>query len=79
MDDDIWFKSKRYGYGWYPTTLQGGLVLMGFVAALVPTIIILNRIYGMASVGFAFWIMLALLAYSIVLLQIVRQTSDSPR
>jgi hypothetical protein len=23
----IWFKAKRYGYGWYPCTWQGWLVI----------------------------------------------------
>jgi uncharacterized membrane protein YhaH (DUF805 family) len=31
----IWFKAKRYGYGWYPATWQGWLVFVCFVAALV--------------------------------------------
>ena len=30
--DKIWFKAKRYGYGWYPCTWQGWLVLAAYVA-----------------------------------------------
>ncbi len=29
----LWFKAKEYGYGWYPATWQGWLIL--FVYALV--------------------------------------------
>jgi hypothetical protein len=27
-----WFKAKRYGWGWYPVTWQGWLILVAFVA-----------------------------------------------
>lgn len=27
MKKDIWFKAKRYGYGWYPCTWQGWLMI----------------------------------------------------
>ncbi len=28
-----WFKAKRYGYGWYPATWEGWLVLAVWVVA----------------------------------------------
>jgi hypothetical protein len=28
MKKEIWFKAKRYGWGWYPSTWQGWLVLL---------------------------------------------------
>lgn len=35
----LWFKAKRYGYGWYPSTWQGWLVmfiwLLFFIGAYV--------------------------------------------
>ena len=31
----LWFKSKTYGYGWYPATWQGWLVLGGYVLGLL--------------------------------------------
>ena len=27
----LWFRAKRYGWGWYPVTWQGWLVLLGFL------------------------------------------------
>lgn len=27
----LWFKAKRYGYGWYPGTIEGWLVLCGYL------------------------------------------------
>lgn len=31
----IWFKRKCYGWGWYPSTWQGWLVIAGFFAAML--------------------------------------------
>lgn len=31
MNRKVWFKAKEYGYGWYPATWQGWLVLMVFI------------------------------------------------
>jgi len=30
-----WFKAKHYGYGWYPATWQGWLVVLVFVALMI--------------------------------------------
>lgn len=27
-DNELWFKAKRYGWGWYPCSWQGWLVLL---------------------------------------------------
>jgi len=27
----LWFKAKRYGWGWYPSSWQGWLVLLLFI------------------------------------------------
>lgn len=28
----LWFRAKRYGYGWYPATWEGWLVTLGYTA-----------------------------------------------
>ena len=28
---DLWFRAKRYGYGWYPGSWQGWAVLGGYL------------------------------------------------
>jgi hypothetical protein len=28
MKNKLWFKAKRYGWGWYPCSLQGWLVIL---------------------------------------------------
>ncbi len=37
----IWFKAKRYGYGWYPASWEGWLILaVFFVLMFIPVPII---------------------------------------
>ena len=31
----VWFKAKDYGWGWYPATWQGWLILFVFIALIV--------------------------------------------
>ncbi|HVZ10908.1 MAG TPA: hypothetical protein VG941_00565 [Candidatus Paceibacterota bacterium] len=35
----IWFKAKRYGYGWYPAAWQGWLILAVFVILTVRNVL----------------------------------------
>ena len=34
MEQKLWFKAKRYGYGWYQVTWQGWAVLGMYVFAM---------------------------------------------
>jgi hypothetical protein len=35
MKKNYWFKGKRYGWGWYPSSWQGWGVLLGFIALIL--------------------------------------------
>lgn len=35
MEKEIWFKRKRYGWGWYPATWQGWAVLCIWIVLFV--------------------------------------------
>ncbi|MCE9586563.1 hypothetical protein K8R04_04600 [Candidatus Uhrbacteria bacterium] len=35
MKRPIWFKAKNYGYGWYPATWQGWLIMAIWLALLL--------------------------------------------
>lgn len=39
-DKKYWFKAKTYGYGWYPATWQGWLILLTYLMVLVALIYI---------------------------------------
>ena len=34
MQKKLWFKQKRFGFGWTPCSKEGWLVILGFLAAL---------------------------------------------
>ena len=39
----LWFKAKRYGWGWTPVTIEGWLVIAGFVVLLVVGVLVLSH------------------------------------
>jgi hypothetical protein len=74
----IWFKAKRYGWGWYPATWQGWLVTLGYIVAAVA-----NSIYAEATQEsarnflFAFFPPMVLL--TLALLGVCYLTGEKPR
>lgn len=36
-DQEIWFKAKRYGWGWTPVTWQGWVVTLMFILVVIAT------------------------------------------
>ena len=32
--EKLWFRAKRYGWGWYPITWQGWVCILGFLLLL---------------------------------------------
>lgn len=35
MDRPLWFKAKRYGWGWYPVTWQGWLATLAYAFLVI--------------------------------------------
>lgn len=33
----VWFRAKNYGWGWYPVTWQGWVILAGYIFLMVKT------------------------------------------
>ncbi len=33
--EKLWFKRKRYGYGWTPATYQGWLVVLAYIISIL--------------------------------------------
>ena len=38
----VWFKAKEYGYGWYPASWQGWIVILGYIA-LILTLVLMRE------------------------------------
>jgi len=45
MENKLWFKRKRYGWGWYPSSWQGWLVLLVWVALFSTTSILFEKYF----------------------------------
>lgn len=43
MPKQLWFKSKRYGWGWTPSTWQGWAILVMYLFAVVPDFIFIDK------------------------------------
>ncbi|MBX4211103.1 hypothetical protein KW783_04005 [Candidatus Parcubacteria bacterium] len=39
----LWFKSKRFGWGWYPSSWEGWISVLVYVVALFKGIILINH------------------------------------
>ncbi len=51
-----WFRPKRYGYGATPITWEGWAVVLGFAALMAVSVIVMNRVAGVASpAGWLIW------------------------
>lgn len=49
MAHTLWFKAKRYGWGWYPATWQGWLVTLTAVGLILINTIAVDRMSPSAS------------------------------
>ena len=38
----VWFRAKKYGYGWYPASWQGWIVIFGYIA-LILTLVLMRE------------------------------------
>jgi hypothetical protein len=73
-----WFRAKRYGWGWYPATWQGWLVIFGFISAVVLNFLRLDaQSHSVHDTMRPFLVETA--AMSIVLILIGYLTGERPR
>ncbi len=78
MQRPLWFKAKRYGYGWYPSTWQGWLVIAVYVAFITWDFYRLDAGSHSASDTIRPWF-LDLLVATVLLLAITVYTGEKAR
>jgi len=39
----VWFKAKRYGYGWYPSSWQGLLITITFLLLVLSSFFFIDK------------------------------------
>jgi hypothetical protein len=76
----LWFRAKRYGWGWSPASIEGWLVLAVFFAAVAADIVVFSAHmrggdHGTALVVFLVW----LGVLSAALIAVCWLTGERPR
>ncbi|HUD04309.1 MAG TPA: hypothetical protein VMR73_02335, partial [Candidatus Paceibacterota bacterium] len=75
---NYWFKAKRYGWGWYPTTWQGWLVMLVWVALAVGDFLRINAVTHSGSDTLIIFVP-QLIVLMFVLVLICFATGEKPR
>lgn len=73
----LWFKAKKYGWGWYPCTWQGWFVLFGFAALEVLNFLRIDATSNSSS-GTLRPFMLQTIAFVSILIFICYRTGEKP-
>lgn len=73
----LWFKAKLYGWGWYPSTWEGWLIIFGFVAA-ESLLFSLTRFYSLGQQQALLFVGLSLVLAGILIL-ICYKKGEKPR
>ncbi len=73
----IWFKRKRYGWGWTPCTWQGWAITLGFVVLIVGFALTLDSNSSPREIMFTYVLPVTLL--TITLIRIAYKTGETPR
>ncbi|MFN3188324.1 MAG: hypothetical protein ACK42D_02150 [Candidatus Paceibacteria bacterium] len=72
----IWFKRKRYGYGWVPCTWQGWLIITIYIVGLIK---MANDLLPESASSSPTRFFVGMVIWTILLLVIAYRTGESPR
>ncbi|OGL98224.1 hypothetical protein A2318_01270 [Candidatus Uhrbacteria bacterium RIFOXYB2_FULL_45_11] len=73
-----WFKAKTYGWGWYPVTWQGWLVIVGFLILDVGNVYRLDLAQGTTNEKIALEFVLETFLLISALVWICYKTGEKP-
>ena len=73
----LWFKAKRYGWGWYPSTWQGWGILFLYLFAVISNVVFINNHVNSSS-DFLIQFFPQELALTIFLIVICYATGEKP-
>lgn len=76
MEKKLWFKAKRYGWGWYPVTWQGWLVTAAYVALILAMAFTIDENAPPREVAFMLVLPIAILTACFV--RIAYATGEKP-
>ena len=74
----IWFRAKRYGYGWFPVTIEGWLVLFVFLVVFVAHTVFFTSQAVHPSSTETFWFLVRTLVMVSILIWICLKKGEKP-
>ncbi len=74
----LWFKAKRYGWGWTPCSVQGWLILAAYIVLSIKTFLFIDAHSHSGSDTLIGFVPLELL-YTFTLILICHRTGEKPR
>lgn len=77
QDKTIWFKRKRYGWGWYPSTWQGWAITIAYIVVLLTLSFTIDENSPTNEAMFTF--ILPLILLTITLIRICYKKGETPR
>jgi len=77
VNNDIWFKRKRYGYGWTPSTREGWLLTFGYMAIIVGLAINLGE--DATDKEAIFKLILPMIVLTAALLRVTHSHGEKPK
>ncbi len=73
----LWFKAKRYGWGWYPVTWQGWVVLVVYVGLALAFSLTVDETSSVREVVFTCLLPVTLLTATLI--RICYKKGERPR
>lgn len=77
MDKKLWFKRKRYGWGWSPCSWQGWLVTLVYLALITLFALLLGIDPTGRDVIYGFF--MPLIIVTLIFLEIGYKTGEKPK
>lgn len=72
----IWFKRKRYGWGWTPCTWQGWMVVVIYIVGLLK---IIQNLLPNSSASSPTQFFIAIITWTVILIVVSYRTGEKPR
>lgn len=77
MEKKLWFKAKRYGWGWYPATWEGWFITILYVLFILRTFLIID-IDMNPTAGILFRISIPLILATVILFVVCYVKGEKP-
>jgi len=72
----LWFKAKKFGWGWYPASWQGWLITIVYIGVILALALSLDE--GSTNKETVFVLVIPLILLTITFIRIAYRTGEKP-